>query len=149
MRRLLVVLFLAAVALIPVGCNSYAMAGAMQGLGDVLSTYNASTPTTNYGSQQHKCPSYDMDMYFTGTTITEWGKLMALHRCAAGHEYWYPFSASGTSGSSGYQAPTTYVKDPCPVCGMGTYFSGETKIEWGQMLQIMKCPVGHESVKRM
>lgn len=79
-------------------------------------------------------------MWFTGNTmVSEFGRLMQEYRCPMGHEYW--IAAPGT--------PTpAAVKDPCPVCGFGTYFTGETVLEMGALLKVHQCPMGHRSVKR-
>ena len=79
-----------------------------------------------------------MSMYFTGETKTEWGKLLYLNKCPAGHAYWYPATPPKTS---------KYVQNPCPLCGMETYFTGEVRVEFGKLQKIYKCPAGHISVK--
>lgn len=99
--------------------------------------YQASKKGTS-GTKIQKCPSCNMDMYFTGETETEWGRLFYLYECPVGHTYWFPAREKQTS---------TYVKNPCPVCGMETYFTGETYTEWGKLFKIYECPVGHQSVK--
>ena len=98
-----------------------------------------STSYSSYSSQAKFCPSCRMQMYFTGDTEMEWGKLLYKYRCPAGHEYWYPSSVA-TSNS--------YAKHPCAICGMESYFLGETKVEFGVLLKIYECPAGHKSVKR-
>jgi len=110
----------------------------------------ASSQAGTQGSQQtsiapspqllngHSCPSCNMNMYFTGTTQVEWGKLMKLYRCPVGHEYWY---------NDAPEPIQPIVQDPCPICGAATYFTGKTRVEWGKLQKIYRCPVGHESVK--
>ena len=79
-----------------------------------------------------------MNMYFTGETKVEWGRLFHLYECPVGHGYWFPAKKKQTS---------TYVKNPCPVCGLETHFTGKTYVEWGKLFKIYECPVGHQSVK--
>ena len=88
------------------------------------------------------CPSCSMGMYFTGKTKVEWGKLLKLYRCSAGHEYW----VTGDSSSIGSSRQSRISSPTCPVCGMGTYWTGETRTEWGRLQKIYKCSAGHKSI---
>jgi hypothetical protein len=92
------------------------------------------------GSTSQKCPVDNASMWFTGnTTVSDYGRLMQEYQCPMGHGYW--IAAPGT--------PTPVaVKDPCPACGFGTYFTGETVLEMGALLKVYECPAGHRSVKR-
>ena len=79
-----------------------------------------------------------MSMYFAGDTRVEFGKLLKLYKCTAGHAYWVPSTNTIVS---------KYVNNPCPICGMEAYFSGETYIEAGKLMKVYTCPLGHKSVK--
>jgi len=37
----------------------------------------------------------------------------------------------------------SYGDHKCPSCGMSMYFTGESKSEWGKLLYLYECPVGH------
>ena len=37
-----------------------------------------------------KCPICGMNMYFTGNTKVEFGKLLKEYKCPVGHIYWFP-----------------------------------------------------------
>ena len=94
----------------------------------------------NARSTSHNCPSCGSTMMWTGATKTEWAKLYNLYRCVSGHEYWYEsFPSKNTRNIA--------VKDPCPICGLTTMWTGDTRIEWGKMQNIHKCINGHISVK--
>ncbi len=98
--------------------------------------------STVQSSTSNDCPTCGLNMIWTGKTKTEWGKLRYLHRCVAGHEYYF----DGSSGSSRRKSATSN-KDACPVCGMSTVFTGRTYSEWGKLHYVHRCPAGHESVK--
>jgi len=118
-------------------CNPAFWAGMAQGMQAASSAQ--STSTSYYNSQAKFCPSCRMQMYSTGDTEMEWGKLLYKYKCPAGHEYWYPSSVAQSS---------SYAKHPCALCGMESYFLGETKVEFGVLLKIYECPAGHKSVAR-
>ena len=116
------------------GCSSQfwnamaqgAAASSQAGSQGVQQTSISPSPVAPSG---HNCPSCNMGMYFTGTTQVEWGKLMKLYRCPAGHEYWYNDSP---------ELVKPVVQDPCPICGLGTYFTGSTRVEWGKLQKIYR-----------
>ena len=35
------------------------------------------------------------------------------------------------------------MSQKCPSCGMGMYFTGETKTEWGKLFYLYECPSSH------
>jgi hypothetical protein len=92
---------------------------------------------TNLSYADEICPSCSMSMFWTGETKTEWGKILKLYKCPAGHAYWIPMQSA--------QSPNTYAPS-CPICGMSVYWTGETRVEWGKMQKIYQCPAGHRSV---
>ncbi len=99
-----------------------------------------------------KCPSCSMNMIFTGNTKTEWGKLFQLYKCPAGHSYWYPMLATPQKKSNlpsrDYNESTIKpISVICPVCNMSATFTGKTRLEWGKLQYIYRCPSGHISVK--
>jgi hypothetical protein len=92
------------------------------------------------GSASQKCPVDNGSMWFTGnTTVTDYGRLMHEYQCPMGHAYWIAAPGGPTHAA---------VKDPCPVCGFGTYFTGETILEFGALLKVYECAARHRSVKR-
>jgi hypothetical protein len=36
-----------------------------------------------------------------------------------------------------------YTGEICPSCSMSMFFTGETKVDWGKVLKLYECPVGH------
>jgi len=42
----------------------------------------------NHLHAQYKCQYDKTTLYMTGKTKVEWGKLVYLYKCAAGHRYW-------------------------------------------------------------
>ena len=93
-----------------------------------------------------KCPSCNSSMIWTGETKIEWGKMFYLHECPAGHQYWFKSSSAPSGESSPSNGFNSSQSLKCPVCGSSVIWTGETKIEWGKMFKIYKCPAGHESV---
>ncbi len=81
-----------------------------------------------------------MNMYFTGQTQVEWGKLQKLYRCPASHAFWVNSSTNPTPPRQPSMGPT------CPTCGMSVYFTGETFVEWGKLFKVYRCPSGHQSM---
>jgi Zn-finger nucleic acid-binding protein len=108
------------------------------------------------------CPACGGNLYWTGETKTEWGKILKLERCPAGHQYWVTTQqeaqdnqrgnsggfGSGHFGNDNDEPNNSYTSGTvtCPLCGGSMYFTGRTKIEWGRMLKIYRCPAGHEAV---
>ena len=136
MRRIWDFMFLTWLALnICTGCSPAFWQGVSQGLQDG----NATESNQSGISTGQTCPSCGMRMYFTGETRTEWGKLLQMYKCPAGHDYWFTSSTRSTQ---------SITRDPCPICGMGMHFTGQTKIEWGRLLKIYECPAGHQAVKQ-
>ena len=112
------------------------------------------------------CPSCGFSMMWTGKTQIEWGKILRLYKCTAGHLYWQTpeqynttsrFQTPGYGESSSlFQTPSYndtssfYSSDlnlKCPICSLGVTWTGETRIEWGKLQKIYSCPAGHKSVK--
>ena len=104
------------------------------------------------------CPSCGSRMFFTGQTDLEWGKLIRLYRCPAGHEYWVTSEQEsrdersqrsyglGQTERQDQSRPGTTGQASCPICGASMYFTGRTKLEFGRLLKIYRCPAGHEAV---
>lgn len=104
------------------------------------------------------CPSCGMSMIWTGQSGTEWGKLVKLYRCPAGHQYWitseqeqedrerrFGFSY-GYDSNKDFSQSYSYGQVKCPLCGSSMIWTGRTKSEWGRLLKIYRCPAGHEAV---
>lgn len=90
-------------------------------------------------SQDHYCPTDNMLLTFTGQTETEWGRLLGVYRCPAGHAWLIPMDPSPPVPS--------FTVDACPICGMSTIFTGETVTQMGKLYKVQRCPAGHESLK--
>jgi len=136
---LAVVLLLAvAVVVVMSGCNRAFWDGVARG----MASPPTQAPATPAAAAGHTCPSCRSSMYFTGQTTVEWGKLLKLYQCPVGHSYWYP-----STGAAAAPRSVTSAGDTCPICGMGVYFTGQTRVEWGKLQKIYRCPVGHESVR--
>lgn len=79
-------------------------------------------------------------MIWTGATKSEWAKMYNLHRCVAGHEFWYEaFESTDRTAVT--------IQDACPICGAMTMWTGESYFDWGKSHMVMKCVAGHRSVK--
>ncbi len=37
----------------------------------------------------------------------------------------------------------SYAGEGCPSCGMSMIWTGETKTEWGKLLNLYRCPANH------
>ncbi|MEI6970363.1 MAG: hypothetical protein WCL44_02500 [bacterium] len=108
------------------------------------SIISSKTETTATGDTSHNCLSCGSSIYFTGVTKTEWGKILYMYKCPAGHAWWIP-ALSSTGASSANDSSTAST---CPICGSSVFFTGETYTEWGKLFRVYKCPSGHRSVGR-
>jgi hypothetical protein len=107
------------------------------------------------------CPSCGGNLLWIGQTKFEWGKMLKLCKCPAGHYYWVTtdqerqdnqrrFNSYGgnafdnDSNSSSNRSYSGTVR--CPICNGSMYFTGRTELEWGRLLKIYRCPSGHEAV---
>lgn len=98
-----------------------------------------------------KCPSCNMNMFWSGETKSEWGKMFKLYECSADHSYWMPWETKKSNdlfdyGSSNKQNKSSNLSPTCPVCDLNVYWTGKTRTEWGKMQKIYKCPANHISV---
>jgi len=88
-----------------------------------------------------------MSMYFTGQTKMDWGKLLQLHRCPMGHQYWVTSEQSRSYNPPSYTPPTystpsyNYGSVKCPLDGMIMYFTGRMN----GLTKVYRCPSGHEA----
>ena len=50
---------------------------------------------------------------------------------------------SNASAEIGHNHITELSIQQCPVCNMSGYFTGTTKVDWGQLFYLYECPNGH------
>ena len=74
--------------------------------------------------------------------------------CGCSAEFWNAMAQGAANASQagtgrGQQstissAPVTTLGHNCPSCNMSMYFTGTTQVEWGKLMNLYRCPVGHE-----
>ncbi len=82
------------------------------------------------------------------------GGLFVFSTLGCSAQFWNAMAqgaaASSSTGAQGTQqtsiSPSTQLLNShnCPSCNMSMYFTGTTQVEWGKLLKLYRCPVGHE-----
>ena len=133
MRKLTIIIFIL-IMFLNFSCSRQFLIGFANGIQGSTTNQNI----YNRNQNTNKCPSCGKEMYFTGKTKVEFGRLLKLYNCYSGHAYWIPDRQN---------VNLKYVNNPCPICNQETYFSGKTYIENGKLMKVYVCPLGHKSVQ--
>lgn len=72
-----------------------------------------------YGAN-HKCPSCNANMIWTGETKTEWGKLFYLQKCPSSHEYWADSISPSSSLTTSSLNSSSQEKKKTTTIGSGS-----------------------------
>lgn len=90
-------------------------------------------------AESHNCQYDKFSMIWTGQTKVEWGKIAKEYQCILGHSFWIVEQSPRSSSS-----PPTYSSGPtCQYDNFSLMWTGETKIEWGQLVKQYRCLSDH------